>query len=121
LCHFEDDTVALQYQKVLLIRHFTQAPKQLSQLTLLKVKRSLLVLKDAVDLFNDIFGWNILLSIFFGAVRSLIYIETTVRREENVGGHDVSENYWQVAARVSYAFFYWVSSAHFVILLSLLS
>jgi hypothetical protein len=109
------------YQKVLLIRHFTQAPKQLSHLTLLKVKRSLLVLKDAVDLFNDIFGWNILLSIFFGAVRSLIYIETTVRREENAGGHDVSENYWQVAARVSYAFFYWVSSAHFVILLSLLS
>ncbi|XP_068901859.1 uncharacterized protein [Tenebrio molitor] len=95
------------YQKVLLIRHFTQAPKQLSHLTLLKVKRSLLVLKDAVDLFNDIFGWNILLSIFFGAVRSLIYIETTVRREENAGGHDVSENYWQVAARVSYAFFYW--------------
>ncbi|KAH0808189.1 hypothetical protein GEV33_014602 [Tenebrio molitor] len=96
-----------KHQKILLIRHFTQARKQLSYLILFKIKRSLLVLKDAVDLFNDIFGWNILLSIFFGAVRSLIYIETTVRREENVGDYDVSENYWQVAARVSYAFFYW--------------
>jgi hypothetical protein len=109
-----------KYQKVLLIRHFTQARKQLSYLILLKIKRSLLVLKDAVDLFNDIFGWNILLSIFFGALRSLIYIETTIRREDNVRGHDVAENYWQAAARVSYAFFYWVSCAHFVILLSFL-
>ncbi|CAH1380236.1 unnamed protein product, partial [Tenebrio molitor] len=72
-----------KHQKILLIRHFTQARKQLSYLILLKIKRSLLVLKDAVDLFNDIFGWNILLSIFFGALRSLIYIETTIRREDN--------------------------------------
>jgi hypothetical protein len=108
-----------KYQKVLLNRHFTQAPKQLSHMILLNVKRSVLALKDAVDLFNDIFGWNNLLSIFFIALRSLFYLDSVIKRENNVETR-VPESYWQVVGRLFFMLTFWVSLEDLVTLVSLL-
>ncbi|KAJ3620239.1 hypothetical protein MTP99_004206 [Tenebrio molitor] len=84
-----------------------EAPKQLSHMILLNVKRSVLALKDAVDLFNDIFGWNNLLSIFFIALRSLFYLDSVIKRENNVETR-VPESYWQVVGRLFFMLTFWV-------------
>jgi hypothetical protein len=108
-----------KYQKVLLNRHFTQAPKQLSHMVLLKVKRSILALKNAVDLFNDIFGWNTLLSIFFIALRTLFYLDSVIKRENNAETR-VPESYWQVVGRFIFMLTFWVSLEDLVTLVSVL-
>ncbi|KAH0812072.1 hypothetical protein GEV33_010719 [Tenebrio molitor] len=51
-----------KYQYFLLNQHFAPTRKQLSKVVLLKIKRNLLVLREVVDLFCNIFGWTILLS-----------------------------------------------------------
>jgi hypothetical protein len=109
-----------KYQKLLLNRSFTQAPKQLSHTTLLNVKRSLFTLKNAVDLFNDIFGWNTLLNIFLVALRTLYFLNSVVKSENNPERHVFAFN-WQVVGRYSFMLIFWVSRDHLLALVSLLS
>ncbi|CAH1380228.1 unnamed protein product, partial [Tenebrio molitor] len=96
-----------KYQKVLLNLHFTHARKQFSHMILLNVKRNLLALKDAVDLFNDIFGWNTLLNIFFIAVRSLYFLDSVIKKENSLASR-VPESNWQVVGRSSFMLIFWV-------------
>jgi hypothetical protein len=100
-----------KYQKFLLNRHLTLARKQLSNLILLKVKRNLLVLKETVDHFNDIFGWPILLNIFFASLRGLIYLDNAIKGADSID--NVPQNYWQVASHIVVVLFYWVSLIDF--------
>jgi gustatory receptor len=100
-----------KYQKFLLNPHLTLARKQLSNLILLKVKRNLLVLKETVDHFNDIFGWAILLNIFFASLRGLIYLDDTIKGVDNI--KNVSRNYWQIASQIFFVLIFWVSLADF--------
>jgi hypothetical protein len=109
-----------KYQKVLLNLHFTHARKQLSRMILLNVKRNLLALKDAVDLFNDIFGWNTLLNIFFIAVRSLYFLDSVIKKENSLASR-VPESNWQVVGRSSFMLIFWVSLSHLMTLVSFLS
>ncbi|KAH0815855.1 hypothetical protein GEV33_006936 [Tenebrio molitor] len=95
-----------KYQKFLLNRHLTLARKQLSNLILLKVKRNLLVLKETVDHFNDIFGWAILLNIFFASLRGLIYLDDTIKGVDNI--KNVSRNYWQIASQIFLVLIFWI-------------
>ncbi|KAJ3620233.1 hypothetical protein MTP99_004201 [Tenebrio molitor] len=96
-----------KYQKVLLNLHFTHARKQLSHIILLNVKRKLLALKDAVDLFNDIFGWNTLLHIFFIAVRSLYFLDSVIKKENSLASR-VPESNWQLVSRSTFILIFWV-------------
>jgi hypothetical protein len=80
-------------------------------LILLKVKRNLLVLKETVDHFNDIFGWAILLNIFFASLRGLIYLDDTIKGVDNI--KNVSRNYWQIASQIFFVLIFWVSLADF--------
>jgi hypothetical protein len=109
-----------KYQKVLLNLHFTHARKRLSHMILLNVKRNLLALKDAVDHFNDIFGWNTLLNIFFIAVRSLHYLDSVIKKESSIASR-VPESNWQVVSRSSFMLIFWVSLSHLMTLVSFLS
>ncbi|KAJ3617721.1 hypothetical protein MTP99_006816 [Tenebrio molitor] len=95
-----------KYQKFLLNRHLTLARKQLSNLILLKVKRNLLVLKETVDHFNDIFGWAILLNIFFASLRGLIYLDNAIKGADSID--NVPQNYWQMASHIFVVLFYWI-------------
>ncbi|KAJ3620274.1 hypothetical protein MTP99_004240 [Tenebrio molitor] len=47
---------------------------------LTKIKRNLLLMKTAIDLFNDIFGWTTLLNIFSISVRTLIHIDIFITK-----------------------------------------
>jgi hypothetical protein len=109
-----------KYQKVLLNLHFTHARKQLSHMILLNVKRNLLALKDAVDHFNDIFGWNTLLNIFFIALRSLHYLDSVIKKENPIASR-VPESNWQVVSRSSFMLIFWVSLSQLFTLVSFLS
>jgi hypothetical protein len=109
-----------KYQKVLLNLHFTHARKQLSHIILLNVKRKLLALKDAVDLFNDIFGWNTLLHIFFIAVRSLYFLDSVIKKENSLASR-VPESNWQLVSRSTFILIFWVSLGHLMTLVSFLS
>jgi hypothetical protein len=80
-------------------------------LILLKVKRNLLVLKETVDHFNDIFGWAILLNIFFGSLRGLIYLDDAIKGVDSI--KNVSKNYWQTASQFFFVLLFWVSLADF--------
>jgi hypothetical protein len=47
------------------------------------------MLKQAVDAFNQIFGWIILLNIFYGCTRGLVLLYSLVKGEEQWSGHSV--------------------------------
>jgi hypothetical protein len=57
-------------QKLLIQR----SKKRIHKLILKKIKCNLLLLKETVNVFNDIFGWQILFSIMYIVVRSLMFI-----------------------------------------------
>jgi hypothetical protein len=102
-------------QYFLLNQHFAPTRKQLSKVVLLKVKRNLLVLRETVDLFNDIFGWTILLSIFFGGLRGLTYLDKAIKENDHRG----PQHQMQMAAHVVFLLVFWVSLAGLATLVSL--
>ncbi|RZC32870.1 hypothetical protein BDFB_014008, partial [Asbolus verrucosus] len=46
-----------------------------------KVKNNIRLLKESVDIFNNIFGWVILSNTFYGALKCLMYINIMVKHE----------------------------------------
>ncbi|XP_068901770.1 uncharacterized protein [Tenebrio molitor] len=65
-----------------------------------------LVLKETVDHFNDIFGWAILLNIFFASLRGLIYLDNAIKGADSID--NVPQNYWQMASHIFVVLFYWI-------------
>ncbi|RZC41973.1 hypothetical protein BDFB_012963, partial [Asbolus verrucosus] len=49
-----------------------------------KVHCNMYLLKKSVDIFNDIFGWMILLDVCYGAIKCLTYINLMVKNENIV-------------------------------------
>jgi hypothetical protein len=43
--------------------------------SLRRVKRNFLLLRETVDIFNDVFGWSILLNILHGSLQMVIYLD----------------------------------------------
>jgi hypothetical protein len=54
-----------------------------------QIKFNVFMLKQAVDAFNQIFGWIILLNIFYGCTRGLVLLYSLVKGEEQWSGHSV--------------------------------
>jgi hypothetical protein len=69
-----------QYQKEVLLK--AKPKKVLMQYfhkVLVESKKNLYVLKEAADVFNDIFGWTTLLNIFSTFLRTLILLDGIIR------------------------------------------
>ncbi|RZC35004.1 hypothetical protein BDFB_012720 [Asbolus verrucosus] len=47
--------------------------------TLRIIKYNIFVLKDTVITFNDVFGWTILFSMFFGLTRTFLYCDRLIK------------------------------------------
>jgi hypothetical protein len=54
-----------------------------------QIKFNVFMLKQAVDAFNEIFGWVILLNIFYGCTKSLIFLNGLVKSEEQWSEYSV--------------------------------
>jgi hypothetical protein len=69
---------------------------------LMHVQSSLLILKKAADIFNNIFGWTTLLNIFTVSIRTLTVLDILIKNERpfqlysdirsllNTGGPDIT-------------------------------
>jgi hypothetical protein len=44
-------------------------------------QKNLYMLKEATDVFNDIFGWSTLLNIFSNSIRTLTFLDMFLRSE----------------------------------------
>jgi hypothetical protein len=69
-----------QHQNYLVLKAGSQARFHNLFKILTKIKRNLLLMKTAIDLFNDIFGWTTLLNIFSISVRTLIHIDIFITK-----------------------------------------
>jgi uncharacterized membrane protein YesL len=71
-----------QYQKLALMK--ARPEKVLIQYfikVLVETKNNLFILKEAADLFNDIFGWTTLVNIFSNCLRTLILLDIFIRND----------------------------------------
>jgi hypothetical protein len=71
-----------QYQKLMLTK--VKQEKVLIQYflkVLVKTQNNLFILKEAVDVFNDIFGWTTLMSIFTTSLRTLVLLDGFIRND----------------------------------------
>jgi hypothetical protein len=71
-----------QYQKLVLLK--VKPEKVLIQYflkVLVKTHHNLFILKEAVDVFNDIFGWTTLMSIFSTSIRTLHLLDVFIRKD----------------------------------------
>ncbi|XP_068901854.1 uncharacterized protein [Tenebrio molitor] len=55
-----------------------------------QIKFNVFMLKQAVDAFNEIFGWVILLNIFYGCTKSLIFLNGLVKSEEQWSEYSIA-------------------------------
>jgi hypothetical protein len=71
-----------QYQNFVLTRASSHKLNYHSYLQILRrTKRNVVVLKCAVEVFNDIFGWTTLLHISTASIRTLVNIDIFMRRD----------------------------------------
>jgi hypothetical protein len=71
-----------QYQNIVLTGASSHKLNYHSYLQILRrTKRDVVVLKNAVEVFNDIFGWTTLLHIFNASIRTLVNIDIFMRRD----------------------------------------
>jgi hypothetical protein len=64
-----------------------------------KIKKSVFTLKEGVEVFNDIFGWSILFTIFSCVSRTLIYINIIIKHSE-VRDSQVALSYYHDCCRI---------------------
>ncbi|RZC42336.1 7tm 7 domain containing protein [Asbolus verrucosus] len=60
---------------------------QKKRINIKQIKRNMLTLKESVNNFNDIFGWIILLNIFYCAIKCLIFIDIMIKSREAGRSH----------------------------------
>jgi hypothetical protein len=74
------------------LSHLIKARSQLNSKLVVeivkKIKNSIFTLKDGVEVFNDIFGWSILFTIFSCVSRTLVYIDISIKHSEVSVGQD---------------------------------
>jgi hypothetical protein len=98
-----------RHQYYLLIERSPRPRKHSIQLD--QVRRNLFHLKEAVVTFNAIFGWTILLTVFFAGARSLMYLDVMIKNTYHK--YESHNNIWNSLHFVSnmfMAFMFWVSS-----------
>ncbi|RZB40778.1 gustatory receptor 28b [Asbolus verrucosus] len=97
-----------KYQNFLLREQIVLTGKLFSKRTLKKVVGNTFILKQTVDAFNDIFGWIILFDIFFGALRSLIYLDVAIKGDGHFSGNSPFGNFLHWLSHISVISLYWV-------------
>jgi hypothetical protein len=70
-----------QHQKCLVLKAGSQAHFRNLFRIVTKIKHNLFLIKTEIDLFNDIFGWTILLNIFSASLRILIHIDSFITKD----------------------------------------
>jgi hypothetical protein len=97
------------YQNQVLLKVWSQR-MQLQEI--LKVsreaKQSLFVLKSSVDIFNDIFGWTTLLNIFNASIRTLIYVDSFIKKQGPFLVSNDAGNTIATLIQVTFLFIMWV-------------
>jgi hypothetical protein len=97
------------YQNQVLLKMWSQR-MQLQQI--LKVsreaKQSLFVLKSSVDIFNDIFGWTTLMNIFNASIRTLIYVDSFIKKQSPFLVSNDAGNTIATLIQVTFLFIMWV-------------
>jgi hypothetical protein len=73
-----------------------------------QIKFNVFMLKQAVDAFNEIFGWIILLNIFYGCTRSLVFLYDLVKGEDQWSEYSVGARIALNLSRHSSIFVYCV-------------
>jgi hypothetical protein len=98
-----------RHQCYLLLERSHRPHKQSIRLD--EVRRNLFFLKEAVVTFNDIFGWTILLTIFFVSARSLMHLDVMIKNTYHK--YESNNSIWNTLHFVSnmiMIFIFWVSS-----------
>jgi hypothetical protein len=91
-------------QKQLMLRNKKQIHKQI----LKKIKFNLLLLKETVNVFNDIFGWQILFSIMYVVLRSLLVFALSLNNgNPKIDSNTISINF---IANTSTMLIFWVNN-----------
>jgi hypothetical protein len=92
-------------QKLLIQR----SKKRIHKQVLKKIKCNLLLLKETVNVFNDIFGWQILLSIMYIVLRSLLFFEMSLNNgNSNLNNKSVALTSYFIA-NISMLLLFWVT------------
>jgi hypothetical protein len=92
------------HQQKALLRSHPDPTKQL--FILARVKRNLFILKHTVAIFNEIFGWTLLLSVIFGVSRSLVYLDLSIK--DSTVRSNTSEFIPLLISRLSIIVLFWV-------------
>lgn len=71
------------------------------------LEHNLLLLKDCVNYFNKIFGWSILLYHIFGICKTLIYVDSILKREILINTPSVDYTL-QLYTKISILVVFWV-------------
>ena len=94
-----------RFQKALLLE--TQLNKHDNDQRFNNIRNYLSTLKENIDIFNEIFGWTILLLIFFAVVKALIYVDIVLKN--TYSSFNVTTSTLHFVANINVIFQLWVS------------
>jgi hypothetical protein len=70
-------------------------------------------MNNAIDLFNDIFGWTTLLNIFLGSVRTLLHMDKTITKDTSVYLSNNPASIWNMLYQTTLLLIIWVRNNFF--------
>ncbi|KAH0813380.1 hypothetical protein GEV33_009411 [Tenebrio molitor] len=96
-----------QHQKYLVLKAGSQAHSHKLFKILTKIKHNLFLMNNAIDLFNDIFGWTTLLNIFLGSVRILLHMDKTITKDTSVYLSNNPASIWNMLYQTTLLLIIW--------------
>jgi hypothetical protein len=102
-----------QHQKCLILKAGSQAHFHNLFRIVTKIKHNLFLIKTAIDLFNDIFGWTTLLNIFSASVRTLTHIDSMITKESTFHLSTNPGNICSALYQITLLLLIWVRSSRF--------
>jgi hypothetical protein len=102
-----------QHQKYLVLKAGSQAHSHKLFKILTKIKHNLFLMNNAIDLFNDIFGWTTLLNIFLGSVRTLLHMDKTITKDTSVYLSNNPASIWNMLYQTTLLLIIWVRNNFF--------
>jgi hypothetical protein len=102
-----------QHQKSLILKAGSQAHFHNLFKIVTKIKHNLFLIKTAIDLFNDIFGWATLLNIFSASVRTLTHIDSMITKESTFHLSTNPGNICSALYQITLLLLIWVRSSRF--------
>jgi hypothetical protein len=78
-----------------------------------KIKHNLFLMKNAIDLFNDIFGWTTVLNIFSTFVRTLTHLDNVIKKGISLYLSTDSASICSALYQITLLLIIWVWSSRF--------